>query len=67
MKIHKGTYFNDYRNLKVKFASTGTLLLCCKPSSGAGVVWVETRVSLGQVQTWPYNGANIFLKKYAKY
>ena len=29
---------------------------CCKPRSGAGVVWVKTSPSLGQGQTWPYNG-----------
>ena len=32
------------------------LALCCLPSSGASVVWVETSLSLGQGQTWPHNG-----------
>ena len=35
---------------------SGTLSVCCKPSSGAGVVWIKTSLSLGQGQNWPHNG-----------
>ena len=34
----------------------GTVVTCSKPSSGAGVVWVETSLSLGQVTPGHKNG-----------
>ena len=32
-------------------AALGTVALCCKPSSEAGVVWVKTSLCLGQGHT----------------
>ena len=40
--------------IKLKLSELGMLASCCLPSSGAGVVWVETSQSIGQI--WPYNG-----------
>ena len=41
--------------------ATGHCRSCCMPSSGAGVVWLETSLSLGQGQTWPFNGLRMIV------
>ena len=43
-----------YHAIKIVFVLPGMLASCWLPSSGAGVVWVETSQSIGQI--WPYNG-----------